>query len=188
MRNEKLILSGVNHKDEKAWAYLYEYYYAALCMYVNKMLNSSDHVEDLVQNIFISLWNSSKTFSSIEELTSYLYRACYNNSLIYIRDNKNQKNILDSLGKEQETATLDSYSITIREEIIRQLYIHIEELPTEQRKVILLRIEGHSWEEIAKILGISINTVKTHRSRGFNFLRKKLKNPPYLYLLLLLLN
>ncbi|MDU1890882.1 MAG: sigma-70 family RNA polymerase sigma factor [Dysgonomonas sp.] len=186
MKNEKLILSGVNHKDEKAWAYLYEYYYVALCVYVRRILNSTEHAEDLVQNIFISLWNSSNKFSNIEELTNYLYKSCYNNTLIHIRNSKNQKNILDNLGKELEDIDIENYAESIREETIRQLYIHIEELPAEQRKVILLRIEGHSWDEIAGILGVSINTIKTHRSRGFNFLRKKLKNPPYLYLFIML--
>ena len=77
----------------------------------------------------------------------------------------------------------DVYAITVREEVIRQLYVHIEALPPEQRKVILMSIEGYSWEEIAEKLNISVNTVKTHKSRGFKNLRSKLQDSIYLFLI-----
>ncbi len=44
---------------------------------------------------------------------------------------------------------------TVREEVTRQLYVYIEALPSEQKKVILMSIEGYSWDEIAEKLGIS---------------------------------
>ena len=63
---------------------------------------------------------------------------------------------------------------------------YIEELPAEQRRIILLRIEGHSWDEIASKLGVSINTVKTQKSRSYKFLREKLGNSTYSVLLSLI--
>ena len=63
---------------------------------------------------------------------------------------------------------------------------YIEELPAEQRRIILLRIEGHSWDEIASRLGVSINTVKTQKSRSYKFLREKLANSSYSVLLTLI--
>ena len=78
------------------------------------------------------------------------------------------------------------YALTVKEEAIRQLYFYIEELPAEQRRIILLRIEGHSWDEIASRLGVSINTVKTQKSRSYKFLREKLANSSYSVLLTLI--
>ena len=66
------------------------------------------------------------------------------------------------------------------------LYFYIDELPAEQRRIILLRIEGHSWDEIASRLGVSINTVKTQKSRSYKFLREKLANSSYSVLLTLI--
>ena len=57
-------------------------FYAALCIYVAKILPVPDAVEDLVQEVFISVWEGKRTFSDIKELTNYLYRACYNNTLL----------------------------------------------------------------------------------------------------------
>lgn len=53
MIDEELILSGVNRKNEKAWASLYDHYYAALCAYVNRILKGSESTEDLVQEVLL---------------------------------------------------------------------------------------------------------------------------------------
>lgn len=173
--NIDIIVAGVNRKDEKTWGDFYDRFYAALCVYVAKMLPVPDAVEDLVQDVFISVWEGKRTFDDIKELTNYLYRACYNNTLLYIRNNQIHDTILSSLAEEDNSQDEDMiYALTVKEEIIRQLYFHIEELPAEQRRIILLRIEGHTWEEIAERLGISINTVKTQKSRSYKFLREKL--------------
>lgn len=173
--NIDIIVAGVNRKDEKTWGDFYDRFYAALCVYVAKMLPVPDAVEDLVQDVFISVWEGKRTFDDIKELTNYLYRACYNNTLLYIRNNQIHDTILSSLAKEDNSQDEDMiYALTVKEEIIRQLYFHIEELPAEQRRIILLRIEGHTWEEIAERLGVSINTVKTQKSRSYKFLREKL--------------
>ena len=64
MIDEQLILSGVNRKNEKAWKSLYEHYYAALCTYVNRILKGSESTEDLVQEVFIAIWESDKKYNS----------------------------------------------------------------------------------------------------------------------------
>ena len=144
----------------------------------NKNKDTADRLaltfEDLVQEVFISVWEGKRTFSDIKELTNYLYRACYNNTLLYIRNNQIHDSILSSLAEECRQDEDMIYALTVKEEIIRQLYFHIEELPPEQRRIILLRIEGYTWEEIAERLEISINTVKTQKSRSYKFLREKL--------------
>lgn len=184
---DDFIVVGVNQKDKKIWRDFYDRYYAALCSYVSKFLFVSDAVEDLVQEVFISVWEGKRTFSNSKELTNYLYRACYNNALLYIRNNQIRDSILSSLPPEEDFEDEEMiYALTVKEEAIRQLYFYIEELPVEQRRIILLRIEGHSWDEIASKLGVSINTVKTQKSRSYKFLREKLGNSTYSVLLSLI--
>ena len=172
---DDLIVAGVNQKDKGIWRDFYDRYYAALCSYVEKILFLTDAVEDLVQEVFISVWEGKRTFSDSRELTNYLYRACYNNTLLYIRNNQIHDTILNSLAEEESVEDEDMiYALTVKEEIIRQLYCYIEELPSEQRRIILMRIEGYTWEEIAERLEISINTVKTQKTRSYKFLRERL--------------
>ena len=125
------IVAGVNRKDEKIWGDFYDRFYAALCVYVSKILPVPDVVEDLVQEVFISIWEGKRTFSDIRELTNYLYRACYNNTLLYIRNNQIHDTILSSLAEGESVEDEDMiYALTVKEEIIRQLYHHIEERPS----------------------------------------------------------
>ena len=68
--NDKIdtIVAGVNRKDEKMWGDFYDRFYTALCVYVSKILPVPDAVEDLVQDVFISVWEGKRTFSDIKSL------------------------------------------------------------------------------------------------------------------------
>ncbi|OKZ40789.1 MAG: RNA polymerase subunit sigma-70 [Odoribacter sp. 43_10] len=158
--NEQEILRGVNQKDLKAWETLYASYYAALCSY-----------------------NSDRTFPDIKELTWYLYRSTYNNALFHLRTQASRQNILRKMVAEEVELPDEQFALTVREELIRQLYVYIEDLPEERKKILLMSIQGHSGNEIADLLGISINTVKTQKNRGFKYLREKLKDSVLLFLL-----
>ena len=122
---DDLIVAGVNQKDKGIWRDFYNRYYAALCSYVEKILFLTDAVEDLVQEVFISVWEGKRTFSDSRELTNYLYRACYNNALLYIRNNQIHDTILSSLAEEESMVDEDTiYALTVKEEIIRQSYLN----------------------------------------------------------------
>ena len=68
------LLEGVNKKDMRAWEDLYAGYYAVLCSYVNNILRDRDQAQDIVQDVLVAVWKSSKQFGDMKELTSYLYR------------------------------------------------------------------------------------------------------------------
>lgn len=178
------IVVGVNEKDRERWGDFYDRYYAALCTYVSKILPIPVAVEDLVQEVFISVWEGKRIFSDEKELTNYLYRACYNNTLLYIRNHQIHDVALSKMLEAQKEEEDRIYALTVKEEIIRQLYQHINDLPAEQRRIILLRIEGFTWEEIADQLKVSINTVKTQKTRSYRFLRERMGNSMSFILLL----
>lgn len=175
VKEEKIILEAVNLKKTEGWKNLYQRYYQALCVYVNKLLKGEDGAEDIVQDIIKAIWDSEKKFADIEELTRYLYGACYKNVIMFFRNKQIHDCILEKVNQEKERLDDDAYSQIVQSEVIRQLYAFIDELSTEQRKVLLLNMEGFSWEEIARKLGVSVNTAKTHRSRAINTLRTKFK-------------
>lgn len=181
--NEQEILRGVNQKDLKAWETLYASYYAALCSYADGIVKDSDTAQDIVQDTLIRIWNSDRTFPDIKELTWYLYRSTYNNALFHLRTQASRQNILRKMVAEEVELPDEQFALTVREELIRQLYVYIEDLPEERKKILLMSIQGHSGNEIADLLGISINTVKTQKNWGFKYLREKLKDSVLLFLL-----
>ena len=94
--------------------------------------------------------------------------------LLYIRNHQIHDVALSKMLEAQKEEEDRIYALTVKEEIIRQLYQHINDLPPEQRRIILLRIEGFTWEEIAEQLKVSINTVKTQKTRSYRFLRERM--------------
>ncbi len=169
------ILKAVNEKDKELWQEVFGYYYAALCSYAGRLVQESVIAEDLVQDILLYVWNSERKFVQMEELTNYLYRATYNRAMMWLRREKCKSKHLGRLMEENGPEFDEMFIETVREELLRQMYLYIEELPPEQRKVIRMSVEGLSVNEIAEKLGISVNTVKTHKKRSFKQLRGKIK-------------
>lgn len=169
-------IRGINRQNMHHWKQMYCRYYASLCAYVSRVLNDvSDEVEDLVQDVFLAVWNSRHQFSSQEELVNYLYKACYNNTLIYIRNNRIRHTILANMEQPETHDDSDElYALALQEELIRQLHFYVDQLPESQSRIIHLRLKGHTWNEIADIMHVSLNTVKTQRQRSYKFLSEHL--------------
>lgn len=183
------ILHGVNDKDVNAWKSVYTYYYAALCSYADRLIHDTIVAEDLVQEVLMNIWKGDRKFPQVDDLTYYLYRSTYNQSMMHLRREKFQERYTQHVKNEETGEYSDlEFAETVREELIRQLYFHIDELPEERRKIILLSIKGYSGNEIAEELGISINTVKTQKSRSFKYLREKLSNSTYSFWLTIFLS
>ena len=181
-RNEKplkpkidvnLLLRSVNEKDAKGWNALFDYFYPQLCSYAGRMLNSAEEAEDCVQGVFLYLWNEKMHFDSLEGLTYFAYRATHNQALMRIRHEKRRAVHLQHIGKESSGEADDLFAKIVREDLLRQVYEHVKALPAEQEKVIRMCLSGLGNQEIADKLGISVNTVKTHKARGLKFLRER---------------
>ncbi len=184
---DTLFIKGINQKRNKAFFQLYQHYYASLCAYVNKIIDDQEQAEDIVQEVILAIYEGDKSFTTTAELTNYLYKACYNNTLLFLRHQKNKPTQLDILEEINNLEDSDeSYQLALKEELVRQLYIAIQQLPKEQQRIMLMHLEGYSWVEIAEKLGVSINTIKTQRNRSMKILRKTI-NPSLLFLLFLLL-
>lgn len=175
------ILRAVNDKQEDNWQEVFVYYYSALCSYADRLIHDPIVAEDLVQDVLLYVWNCNRKFIQQEELTNYLYRATYNRAMMLLRHEKCKLKHFSRLMEEQGPGFDEAYTETVREELLRQLYLCIDELPAEQRKVIRMSVEGLTVNEIAEKLNISVNTVKTHKKRSFKYLRGKMKGEINIY-------
>ena len=178
------ILKAVNQKDLKSWKTLYDFYYSALCSYANSIIKDSETAKDLVQDILIKIWDSNGHFKEVKDLTWFLYRAVYNNSLYHLRSLQVREKAFRQIAAEEQLEFDDEqFAFTVQEELIRQLYVYIDDLPKDRREIILLSLKGYSGNEIAETLGTTINTVKKQKNRGFKYLREKLQDSVWLFLL-----
>lgn len=174
MKDNGQFIKGVNSKNRDSWEELYRYFYAALCNYSRKITSDKDASEDIVQSMFIKLWDSTVLFNDLTGLTAYLYKSVYSRSLNHIRDSKRAL-VLDEQSADSEESLEHRYiKLALEEEIISQFYKALEDMSPQQRDVILMTLRGDKVEMIASKLKISVNSVKTHKKRAYSFLRNKL--------------
>ena len=159
---------------------IFDKYFPSLCVFANRFVNDEDLSKDMVQEVFLKVWNSATEFESEKSLKVYLYLATKNTCFDYLKKEKRKKQtgdfdterINDDTHLEDDSVMLE----IIREETYRQLEDAIGLLPEQARKVVLLNLRSFSNQEIADELNVSINTVKTHKLNAFKKLRELLGN------------
>lgn len=158
------------HKGkESAFRMGFDKYYKALYFFAFKILKDEIVAKDLVQEIFINLWKSRESITSETHLRLFLYQAVRRRCLNWFRDRKAETKFRQEFHELSDDA--DFTDKVVEAEIQRVVLEEILSLPAEQRKVIELHLAGKDNIEIAEIMDISINTVRTHKSRA----RKTLK-------------
>lgn len=175
MRNI-VFLDGINKKSEKAWEELYRYYYAPLCNYSEKVVGEGNVGEDIVQECLIRMWHADVEFTELRALTAWLYKSVYNASISFLREKRTQERLQDDLLREGWLGEEDACALALREETISRFYEILAELPAQQREIILYCLKGLKVQEIADMLGVSENTIKTQKKRAYLFIREHLGN------------
>lgn len=163
--------------------YIFTQYYNPLCNYATKIVKDTTVAEDIVQSLFIQLWESDK-LSTIENPERFLLRSTKFKCIDFLRKkNKNTKTTLNETFNIPNTTTLDLNE----EDIEPLLHYFASKLPPKTREVFLLsRTSGLTYKEIAEEKGISVKTVEAHMSNALKKMRTLLKEHDFFSLLLLL--
>ncbi|WP_394973536.1 RNA polymerase sigma-70 factor [uncultured Croceitalea sp.] len=175
----------VKEGDEKAFRLLFDSLYPRLCAFSLNFVHEKFDTEEIVGDVFVKLWRKRGKLDKVEHPKSYLYRMCYNASMDFIKKKGNAPIRLNP--KTHGTSTIMK-ELIIEEEVHSILFKAMDSLPKKCRRVFELScIEGLRYKDIAEDLQISLNTVKSQRSRAIELLRVQLKDYSFLYLLLGLL-
>ena len=116
--------------------------------------NDTDEVDDLYQDILVRLWQGFDAFKGKSDIKTWIYRVSLNYCINFRNKQKRQR---ERLGFSNAFPT-DGNSLE-RELQIKQLYKRINALGLVDRSVVLLWLEGLSYDEIGTILGISVKNV-----------------------------
>lgn len=169
---EKLLIQGLKDGDQNSYKILFDQYYSWLCNYVYKLSSNSSLSEDLVQNVMLKLWEKKVSLHITTSLKNYLFRACHNEFLMHLRQQKKEYSVLDTLKWE---AMFEIYNDKEENQLDKdwlKLEKAIERLPKKCKEVFKLsRLEQKKHKEIAAILGISTKTVEIHITKALRFLK-----------------
>ncbi|WP_294142298.1 sigma-70 family RNA polymerase sigma factor [uncultured Sanguibacteroides sp.] len=169
------LLQGLRQGKETALKQLYLLFFHALCAFGSHFVRDDAVVADIVQEVFIKVWERRKDFGAIYSLRSFMYLAVRNACLNYNRDNARIKQI--SISDTLAISCLEEEDCWIvEEEVHRMIEFEIEQLPGAIKKVFYLTLMDKSIQEIAEVLNISENTVRNQRARAREILRSRLKD------------
>lgn len=154
---------------------IFDLYYKSILMYANRFLPSKEECEDLIQDVFVHIWDKQMTFPDEISLKIYLYKSTRNKCFNIIKHKKVKDNYVDDALK-----TLDDDNLFLKqvleEEIVRQLHQAIEILPERKKEILKLSLKGIKNNEIAERLNIKLQTVKTLKSQSYKILRAQFKD------------
>ncbi len=168
IQKDKLI-AQINAKDIKGFRTLYEQVYPMLVSYVSEIILSDEAAEDIVQDLFVYIWESDVTFPTFTAFRSYLYTYVRNTALDYLKHQHIEQDYANKMAEMPEMPEEDELN---REEEYQKLFSLIDELPEQCRKVFLMALDGKKNKEIADALQISITSVKTQKMRAMQKIKK----------------
>ena len=166
--------------DEQAFESLFHAHYASLCSFVLSYVRAPDVAEEVVQTVFLRIWERRGTWPPAEEMRAYLFAACRNQAIGILKHDRVVAHTAARVTRERLLiGTGDgppSPDAELRaSEIGVALRAAIQALPERRRMVVVLRWEHQmSYTEIATVLAISPKTAEVQMSRALASLRKQL--------------
>lgn len=162
--------------DRNAFAEIYARYQTLLFQYAVKKLQDEEGAKDILQEVFVSLWNSRDKFLEEAPIAPFLYRSVLNKVLNVFRRDGISREYISSLQATIDERSGASADYRIREkDISAMIELEISNLPPRMREIFELRRKRYlSNKEIALELDISEHTVATHIKNALKILRKKL--------------
>ena len=177
MKNsEAHIIHGIRAGHESTFRDLFADYYRPLSVFAMKYTGDLESAKEIVQDLFVHLYQSRSTLVITSSLKSYLFQAVQNRCLNHIKQDQTRRKHLDQYHAEQEISA--DMEARIREtELEHRIFKIVESLPPQCKKIFTMsRVKGFSNSEIAEKLQISKRTVETQISNALKTLRTTLKN------------
>jgi RNA polymerase sigma-70 factor (family 1) len=156
------LLQRVANGDETAFRGIYIHFFKRLFQFAFAIVKSREPAEDIIEDIFIRIWQHREDITAIRNLRVYLYTAVKNASLNYLSQKAHQSitEPFDHIHIDFKASTGTPEQILIGAEMHRRIASAVEALPPRCKMIFkLVREDGLKYKEIAEVLNISVNTV-----------------------------
>lgn len=152
---------------------LFKSYFQDLMRFVCSYVNDEEVAKDIVHDVFFALLRNKKRLDVSYSMKSYLFTLARNYALNYLKHLRviamNEREVSDLLENAGE-------ELGVYEERLNRLNEKLAELPEKQREVLMkCFVEGRKYKDVVDEMEISVNSLKTHISRGLKFLRNELR-------------
>ena len=159
-----------------------------LLNFIYRFLNDIDRAEDLVQDTFIKLYTHKNSYQEIAKFSTWIYTIAANLAKTELRKNKRRKTFsVSELSNDDKEFIISSEEVDhaqhyLSENFEKKIQRALAELSEDFKTIIILRdIQELSYDDISKIVGLPLGTVKSRINRGRLKLQQLLKKTESLY-------
>jgi RNA polymerase sigma-70 factor (family 1) len=169
--------------NESAFEIVFELYKKRVFSVALKMLKSEIEAEEIVQEVFLSIWHAKARLDDINDPEAYLFTITYNTIYTHLKKASRNRQVLDAIIfnlSEIQNTTGDTIAGNETGKLIKEA---IERLSPQQRTVYeLSKQDGLSYDQIAEQMNISRNTVRNHLAEAMKTIRIFLKKTDMLFM------
>lgn len=170
--NDHTLKQGLIAGNEGSYRTLFDDYYISLTVYARKFLGDMDTAREIVQDVFVRIYESRQQLGKVDFLKAYLYTSVRNSCLNYLKSDKLHQQHREKLRTEQSTKTDDITGQIQESELEDHIFRIVAGLPDRCREIFRMsRVEGLNNDEIANLCKISKRTVETQISKALKALR-----------------
>jgi len=173
--------------DKQTYEQIFRQHYSELCSYANNFMDDLDDAEEIVQDVFVKIWENRSEINITDSTRAYLFRSVRNTCLNKKKHIKIREEYKAENEREIESNFVDLNAVINASELEIKIRNAIDKLPTERRKIFIMsRYDELKYKEIAEKLNISIKTVENQMGSALKFLRTELIDYITIFILIFL--
>lgn len=186
--DEKDLVMLLKESNEAAFEKLYFLYSKRLLGYLIKLVKSETIATEILQDVFLKIWNKRQDIDANQSFRSYLFRIAENIVFDFFRKAARDKKLQETLIKhacKEYSHVEENFCAKENEQILHDV---INLLPPRRREIFqLVKIEGRSYDEVSRLLSVSTSTISDHIVKATKFIRGQLKDSSVIALILLVI-
>lgn len=172
---EQKLVEDLLKGDPIALQKLYKIYSPKLYAFIYSALKNHDDTEDILQSVFIKLWDKHEKLRTDTCFEAFLMTIARNTVYNFFKQRFNQRTLTEAVAKQESHNAPSSDELVIETELFGLLNQLVEALPPKRREIFILnRFKGYTYREIGEQLGISENTVDTQMRKALEHIRSGL--------------
>jgi RNA polymerase sigma-70 factor, ECF subfamily len=174
--DDSVLVTRIRQNDKDAFKSLYNRYSKKIYFFSLKYLSNNIEAEELVQSVFISVWENRKSLDPSNYVKSYIYKAAVNHIYNYLKKKSIHDRFVEAQTSKDETHSNLTYEQVFFNDLEKLINSIVSTLPSQQQKIFQLnRDENLTHMEIASKLDLSVRTVENQMYRAVKTIREVLK-------------
>lgn len=175
--SDKELIEGIKEGKKLAFQKLYEKYVSRIFNFALSYLKDETKTEELVQNVFIKIWEKKELLDTSKNFKSYIFKISINEIYQFIRKKNIENAYTDYIKNNYKPDEDSTWHTVVLNDMLNKLRTLVQQLPDKQKNIFYLsKEEGLSNAEIAKKLKISKRTVENHLYRAISFLKEQFRS------------